>query len=106
MTLEPLLAPFTNKGKEVSLGFCLELILELKTENRWNNSGPTGTGLVTGATGIGHTACGCLKVFAKKVAINVRAKRSSALSMGSGFRNGSGGNAQKDHGPGRKAGLQ
>ena len=66
MTPEPLLAPFTDKGKEVSLGFCLELIPELKTNNRWNNSGPTGTGFVTGAAGIGHTACGHLKVSAKR----------------------------------------
>jgi len=32
MMLEPLLAPFTDKGKEVSTGFFLELIPGLKTE--------------------------------------------------------------------------
>ena len=41
MTLELLLAPFTEKGKEVSSGVFLELTLELKTEtgraarNQW-----------------------------------------------------------------------
>ena len=33
MMLEPLLAPFMDKGKEVSISFSV-FVLELKTENR------------------------------------------------------------------------
>jgi len=43
MTPEPLLAPFTDKGKEVSPGILPELILELKTETggtAWDQWGP------------------------------------------------------------------
>ena len=41
LTLEPLLAPFTDKGKQVSSSV-LEVILELKTETEvaWDQWGP------------------------------------------------------------------
>src|SRR5882724_10001684 len=42
MTPELLLAPFSDKGKEVSLGFCLELILGLKTEKQVEQLGTNG----------------------------------------------------------------
>jgi len=101
-----LLAPFTNKGKEVSLGFCLELILELKTENRWNNLGPTGTGFVTGAAGIGHVACGHWKGSVKRAATIAQLKSWFAPSTGTGCPSGNGGIDQRDCGPGRRVGWK
>ena len=51
MTPEPLLAPFTDKGKEVSPGILPELILELKTETGraiWDQWGVVLLHLATG----------------------------------------------------------
>jgi len=65
-----------------------------------------GTGFVTGADGIGLTACGRLKVFAKKVVINVRAKRSLHCRWGLGFEMEKQRDFPEGCGPRRKAGLK
>jgi len=74
-----------------------------ENQNRWNNSGPMGTGFVTGATGISHTACGHQKVSAKRAATIVQLRKSFALLMGTGLQTGNGGIIQRDCGPRRKA---
>jgi len=54
MTPEPLLAPFTDKVKEVSF-FFLGICSGTETRNRRSNPGPMGSSPATGANGTGHT---------------------------------------------------
>jgi len=58
---EPLLAPFTDKGKQVSFIVSSGLILETENQKRWS-PGPMGTGCVISASNTPHTASGLQKV--------------------------------------------
>ena len=97
MMPEPLLVPFTDKGKEVSpvfLGVCS------RTEN-WNRKsspGPMGISPVNSANGTGCTASGCLRVYARRAATTVQLKKSSAWSRVSGSQTGSRGISQGQRG--------
>jgi len=57
---EPLLTPFTIKGKEVSFLF-LSVCSGTENWNRKSNLGPTGSSPATGANGTSCTASGCLR---------------------------------------------
>ena len=106
MTPEPLLAPFTEKGKEVSSRILSGIDTGTENRNRWSNLGPMGSGPATSAIGTGPTASGHWKVFARSPATNVRHRRLCAWSQGCGSPIGNNRTAQepKDHGPGRKVG--
>src|SRR5882724_1329897 len=56
MMPEPLLAPFTDKGKEVSAGVHLSFDNGAEIRNRWTSPGPMGIVPVISADGIGCTA--------------------------------------------------
>ena len=73
MTPKRLLAPFTNKRKEVSSESSGS---ETRTEDqdRERNLGQMGTGSATGANGTCSTVCGHLKVDDKSPVTTVRAK--------------------------------
>src|SRR5882724_1091306 len=105
MTPEPLLAPFTEKGKEVSSSILSRVDTGTENRKQVEQPGTNGEGPVTGAFGTGLTASGDRKVFARNPVTNVRHRRLSAQSPGCEFPIGNGGIAQepKDHGPGRKA---
>ena len=94
MMLEKLLAPFTNKGKQVSLEFSED---ETGTEicNRKNGRGPTGTGFATDVRDTCSTACGCQKGCIKNPVTTVQPRRWSAPSPGFGFPTGNGGISQE-----------
>ena len=83
MTPEPLLVPFTDKGKEVSVSFSV-YVLELKTANRWNIPGPMEIGPATSAIGTGCIASGHLRAYARRAATNVQLRKFPAWSRESG----------------------
>jgi len=74
---EKLMAPFTDKGKQVSFKFSGD---ETGTEicNRRNSLGPMGTGYATSVSGTHSTACGHPKAFGRKAVTTVQARRWSA----------------------------
>ena len=67
MTPEPLLAPFTDKGKEVSNLF-LSVCSGTENQNRKSTPGPTWIGPVTGSNSTGYTVSGHLRVYARRAA--------------------------------------
>ena len=98
MTPEPLLAPFTNKGKEVSAWVHLSFDNGTEIRNRWTSPGPMGISPAIGADGIGCTVSGRLRVCARKVVTIVRVKNSCAPFMALGFQIRNGGISQEQRG--------
>src|SRR5882724_2032077 len=100
MMPELLLAPFTDKGKEVSAGVHLSFDKGTEIRNRWTSPGPMGISPAIGADGIGCTVSGRLRVCARKVVTIVWVKNSCAPLMAFGFRIGNGGIGQEQRGRG------
>ena len=105
MRPEPLLAPFTDRGKEVSTGIVPGFDTGTNTENRWTIQGPTGIGPATSASGIGCIASGRLGVCTRRAATSARLRRAPAQLLESRSQTGSSGIGQRlgDRGAGRKA---
>ena len=78
MMPEPLLAPFTDKGQEVSTGVNSGVDTGTENQNRWTNPGPMEIGPATGASGISSTVSGHLRAYTRKVVTIARVKRSHA----------------------------
>ena len=97
MMPEPLLSPFMDKGKEVSL-FFLSICSGTENWNRRSNLGPMGSGPVIGANGTGHTVFGRLRAYIRRAAINAQLKRSYAQSTVSRYQTRSGGIGQEQRG--------
>ena len=101
MTPERLLAPFTDKRKEVSSEASGS---ETGTEDqdRERNLGQRGTGLATGANGTCNTVCGHPKVDDKSPVTTVGAKKWSVPSVEFGFPTGNGRTSQLERGSGQE----
>src|SRR5882724_4968707 len=104
MIPEPLLVPFTDKGKEVSTLF-LGICSGTENWNRRSNLGPMGNSPATGANGTSHTASGHLKAYARRAVINAQLKKLVAQSTASRFRTGTRGTSQKQRGRGHRRGV-
>jgi len=107
MTPELLLAPFTDKGKEVSTGCFLELILELKTETgraAWDKWGPD-VWPVPAAPFL--TVSGHWRVSDRRAVISAQPWRLYAWSQGFGFQSEmTGSGRSRGLWPERKAGWR
>ena len=100
---ERLLAPCTNKGKEVSLESSGSKT-GTEDQDREKNPGQMGTGSVTGANGMLSTVCGHPKVGNRSRVTTVWARKWSAQSEESRFQNGNSGISQeRGHSPRRRA---
>ena len=101
MTPERLLAPFADKGKQVSSS-CLGVDTGTENQNREHRLEPMGTGFVTSVRDMCSTACGCQKGTGRSPATTVQPRRWSALSGAFRFPTGNGGIGQEEKGHGQR----